>query len=112
MNTLYHYDALFTFPPLCEAQQRSILRAFQDAGLSVELTDTSLEFELDGRDTNRRVIECFRLVAKELKSACGEMRCEIDDENMDPSFEFLTIKEDRIWRETGEIVRSGPPQPL
>jgi hypothetical protein len=110
MNTIKHYDAYIIFAPISAQERDQILQIFASQGLDIEVSETSLEFNFEGRDLDNRIPQCFVKIAAILRSADGELRCEIDVEEQDPVFEFFTIYNSQLWKETGRILRSEDRQ--
>lgn len=107
MNNIREYSGYFTFSELSAEKHESLVKIFDAEGLDVDLSRRSLEFESTGRDDDRLVLKVFKKVAEVLKVAEGELRCEIDDEQDDPYFEFFTIKEGKLLLQSGRIVREN-----
>ena len=110
MNTIKRYDAYLTFPQISTGQQEEIRQVIEEEGLEIDVFDNALEFRFEGRDLSDKVVEAFVKIASILKQAEGEIRCEIDDESQDPHYQFFTISESQLWRQSGEIVRSDEKQ--
>ena len=109
---LRSYFAYLTFKRL-PAESFAVLRQlFKTHGLEpgiTDITESILEFESSGRDASRRVVSVFREAAEIIGEAEGELRCEVDDAQEDPHFEFFRILGGKLYRQTGVIVRSTPP---
>ena len=105
MNNIREYNGYFMFETIGGEQMSQIARIFVEEDFEVDLSHKSLEFESTGRDDDRLVIKMFKEVAKVLFDAEGELRCEIDDEQDDPHFEFFSIKRGQLWLQRGHIVR-------
>ena len=105
-NTVKRFDAYFTFDGLTSEQQGTIRKLMDAQGLDIDLFEDTLEFNFEGRDLSDQVVEAFAKIALTIHEATGEMRCEIDDDKcLDPTFEFYTIADSRLWRQSGRIVR-------
>ena len=74
-------------------------------GLSVDIAEKYIEFEYQGRDTNRFVVRFLVKAAEFIGDAEGEIRCEIDSGSIDPEFEFYRFREGKLICQTGKIVR-------
>ena len=106
MSALKEYDAYLTFSPISHADQQQIVRLLADHGLEIEVYENALEFSCEGRDSNDNVVKIFVAIAQILRNAEGELRCEIDeDDEVDPRFEFFTIANSKLWKQSGRIVR-------
>lgn len=109
MNTVKRYDGYLTFPKIASEQQEEIRRLMDAEGLDIDVFEDALEFTFEGRDLSDKIIEVFASVALILQSASGEIRCEIDDDEcLDPTFEFYTIEDSQLWKQSGKIVRVEP----
>jgi hypothetical protein len=53
------------------------------------------------------ILKLFMEVAKTLGEAEGELRCEIDDDAVDPHFEFFSIKQGQLLLQRGKVVRES-----
>jgi hypothetical protein len=76
------------------------------SGLDVDVGSSHLEFEYQGRDTNRFVERFLARVAEVVRDAEGEIRCESEPDG-DPDFEFYRFEHGNLVRQRGPIVR-GP----
>lgn len=83
-------------------QVRATARA---VGLELDVGDRSIEFEYQGRDSNRFVIKFLLQIAPIIGTASGEIRCEVSSDEGDPCFEFYRISGGRLIRQFGTIVR-------
>lgn len=81
----------------------------RNVGLALDIADGYIEFEYQGRDSNRFVVRFLVGVAKIIGDADGEIRCDTEPEEGDPVFEFYRIKGRKLIRQRGEIMR-GPPE--
>jgi len=107
MNEIRDYNCYFTFSEISDEQHGYISRVLSDNNFEVDISKKSLEFESTGRDDDRLVLKIFREVAAVLKDADGELRCEIDNGNSDPHFEFFTIKGGKLLIQKGHLVRES-----
>lgn len=112
MNKLKHYDGYLTFSRISAQEQNTIKQTMALHGLDIDVNETSIEFTFKGRDMSDLVVQAFVAIASVLKDAEGEVRCEIDDEEQDPCFEFYTIANSQLWRQDGQIVRSDQKLPV
>lgn len=107
MNNIREYNCYFTFSDISDKQRGYISRVLSDKNFEADISRNSLEFESTGRDEDRLVLKIFKEIATVLKDADGELRCEIDDENDDPHFEFFTIKGGNLLIQKGRLVRES-----
>lgn len=105
MNDIREYNGYFMFREISNDQFDCIANLFRDKNFEIDLSRRSLEFESTGRDDDRLVLNIFKEVAKVLKNAEGELRCEIDDEQDDPHFEFFSIKQGELILQRGRVIR-------
>jgi len=112
MNTIKKYDAYLTFAELSDEQSQKVRSLFKAQDLLVTLDSDAMEFEFNGRDLSDYVIYVFQEVAKIIRTADGEVRCEVDDDEWpDPKYRFFTVRDGVLWEQTGEIVRYEQLQP-
>ncbi|WP_395748224.1 hypothetical protein [Prosthecobacter sp.] len=107
MSEIRTYDGYFTFKILSREKADYLDDLFAEAGIEVDLALQSLEFSWMGRERDHQVRKLFMAVAKTLEDAEGELRCEIDDDKVDPHFEFFTIKQGQLLLQRGSLVREG-----
>lgn len=105
MNQIRQYDCYLTFNLKSGEVLQAVRDVFNEAKFEVELSESSLEFEAAGRDADRLVVEVFKAVAQLLVDAEGELKCEIDDEESDPHFEFYFIRSGRLLIQKGRVTR-------
>jgi len=67
--------------------------------------ENAIEIEYTGRDTSRIVVKSLLQLAQLIRDAEGEVRCEISGDTGQLAFEFYRIREGRLFRERGRIVR-------
>lgn len=108
MNAIRTYDGSFTFKTLLDRQQVNQMdKLFSDGGFEADLTLQSLDFSWMGTGKDQVILKLFQVVAGIVKDAEGELRCEIDDEAVDPHFEFFTIKGGQLLLQRGKLVREA-----
>jgi len=74
--------------------------------LIVSIQDASIEFSYDGRDSNHFVLHFLYELAKVIVDSEGEIACTVTtDIDVDPIFEFYTIRQGRLCRQIGRIAR-------
>jgi hypothetical protein len=83
----------------------AIQKAADSCGLSIEIGNNYVEFAFEGRDSNQFVVEFLRTLAHAVETASGEFRCEVKVEKEDTFFEFFSIRDRRLIRQRGVIVR-------
>lgn len=107
MNEIRTYDGYFTFKILSREKADYLDDLFAESGIEVDLALQSLEFSWMGRGRGDVILKLFVAVAQTLIDAEGELRCEIDDDNVDPHFEFFTITQGQLFLQRGSLVRDG-----
>jgi hypothetical protein len=107
MSEIRTYDGYFTFKILSREQADHLDDLFAEKGIEVDLALQSLEFSWMGRERDHVILKLFMEVAKTLGEAEGELRCEIDDDAVDPHFEFFTIKQGQLLLQRAKVVREG-----
>ncbi|WP_395747533.1 hypothetical protein [Prosthecobacter sp.] len=111
MNEIRTYDGSFSFTMLARDKADHLDEVFAESGLEVDLALQSLDFSWMGRERDRAILKVFIEVAKTLVDAEGELRCEIDDDQEDPHFEFFTIKQGQLLLQRASIVREADKTP-
>lgn len=104
---LCEYDGYLIAPNLEEPRLQLIRGMAEKAGLSLDFGSGSIEFQYIGRDANRWIVRFLRELATAVVDAGGEVVCKLASEDSDPTFEFYRIRDGRLLRQVGEIVR-GP----
>lgn len=99
------YDGYFTFKILSREKADHLDNLFGEKGIEIDLALQSLEFSWMGPERDQAILKLFKEVAVAVVDAEGELRCEIDDENVDPRFEFFTIKQGLLMLQRGSLVR-------
>ena len=107
MNEIRTYDGYFTFKILSREKADHLDDLFAESGIEVDLALQSLEFSWMGRERDHVILKLFMAVAQTLGDAEGELRCEIDDDAVDPHFEFFTIKQGQLLMQRGKVVRES-----
>lgn len=107
MNEIRTYDGYFTFKILSRESADRLDDLFAESGIEVDLALQSLEFSWMGRERDKAILKLFMEVAKTLGDAEGELRCEIDDDAVDPHFEFFTIKQGQLLLQRAKVVRES-----
>ena len=67
----------------------------------------AVEVEYRGRDTNRFVVRALIRLARMIENADGEVQCQVSGDGTEVRFEFYRIREGRLFRQLGEIVRQS-----
>ena len=107
MSEIRTYDGYFTFKILSRESADHLDELFAESGIEVDLALQSLEFSWMGRERDHVILKLFMAVAQTLGDAEGELRCEIDDDAVDPHFEFFTIKQGQLLMQRGKVVRES-----
>lgn len=107
MSEIRTYDGYFTFKILSREQADHLDNVFAESGIEVDLALQSLEFSWMGCERENVIVKLFMQVARTIGDAEGELRCEIDDDAVDPHFEFFTIKEGQLLMQRGAVVRES-----
>ncbi len=111
------YDCIMSFiEPVVEEQQKAIedvlRKEAKNAGLAIleaHVSDKFLEFEMRGKH-RPEVIDFFIALAAVLRETDGEIRCEIDVDQIDPRFEFYSIEDGKLYCSIGHIAREPKQQ--
>ena len=104
-GSLCSYSGYLSVPALTPQVAEQVDAAAKAAGLDVEIGNCSIEVEYKGRDSNQFVVEFLKKLAAAIGTASGEIRCEIGTDEADPCFEFFTIRDSKLVRQRGSIVR-------
>ena len=88
-------------------QRERLSAVAREAGLILEVADGYIEFEYQGRDSNRFVVKFLAKVAAIVGDADGEVRCDVELVNSDPIFEFYSFKGGKLVRQIGRILRGA-----
>lgn len=96
---------------LSETQRAALETLAEHAGLNLDIAENYIEFEYQGRDTNRFVVAFLDAMAKIIHHADGEISCEISNDGADSLFEFYRFEEGSLIRQRGRIERE-PPEPV
>ncbi len=107
MSEIRTYDGYFTFKILSRESADQLDDLFAESGIEVDLALQSLEFSWMGSERGHVILKLFMAVAKTIGDAEGELRCEIDDDAIDPHFEFFTIKEGQLLMQRARVVRES-----
>jgi hypothetical protein len=104
-GALCSYSGAITTPALSHDAVETIRKAADASDLSIEIGNNYIEFEFDGRDHDQFVVDFLRTLAKAVGTATGEFRCEVKLDKEDPLYEFFLIRDSRLIRQRGLIVR-------
>jgi Fe-S oxidoreductase len=85
----------------------AVQKAADERGLILDIGNNYIECEFEGRDSNQFVVGFLRILAQAVGSASGEFRCEITVEHEDPLYEFFKIRDGRLIRQRGLILRES-----
>lgn len=112
MVELYDYDGLFHFASLTMEQQEQIEAILRVASFQATLTSTLMEVSYAGRDTDRRIVQMLCDVAQIVRNAQGEVVCSFSSDNsandsnvLDTEYEFYSIRDGKLRRQRGRVVR-------
>jgi hypothetical protein len=105
MSEIRTYDGYFTFKILSREKADQLDDLFAEGGVEVDLALQSLEFSWMGVERENVIQKLFMEVARTIGDAEGELRCEIDDDAVDPHFEFFTIKGGQLLMQRAKVVR-------
>lgn len=76
-------------------------------GLDIDVGNTFLEFQYQGKDTNEFVVSFLYELGNFISQAEGEIVSEITVEGSpDPTFKFYSFKEGGLYVQNGKIVRN------
>jgi hypothetical protein len=70
-----------------------------------DVSQAMIEIEWRGRDTNLVVVRILQKLARIVRNAKGEVRCEIAGDVDQLWFEFFFIRDGRLFRQRGDVVR-------
>ena len=101
------YTGSITIDPLTPDTLETIHKAADERALTLDIGNNYIEFEFEGRDSNQFVVDFLRILAKAVGTATGEFRCEITVDKQDPLYEFFTIRDSKLFRQRGLIVRES-----
>jgi len=102
-----NYSGSITIDPLTPDTLETIHKAADERALTLDIGNNYIEFEFEGRDNNQFVVDFLRILAKAVENASGEFRCEITVDKQDPLYEFFTIRDSKLFRQRGLIVRES-----
>jgi Fe-S oxidoreductase len=85
----------------------TIQKAADARALTLDIGNNYIQLEFEGRDANQFVVDFLRILATAVGTASGEFRCEITVEKQDPLYEFFTIRDSKLFRQRGLIVRES-----
>jgi Fe-S oxidoreductase len=101
------YSGHITTTLLTAEAIETVQQAADSRGLTLDIGNNYIEFEFEGRDSNQFVVEFFRIMARAVRDAKGEFRCEVTAANQDALYEFFKIREGRLIRQRGLVVRES-----
>jgi hypothetical protein len=103
-DLLRSYSGSLIMPALShEALQK--LATMAKGNPAFDVSSTMIEIKFTGRETNRLVERTLLQLAPVLGNVQGEVRCEVSGDIDQLWFEFFTIRNGRLFRQRGEIVR-------
>jgi Fe-S oxidoreductase len=101
------YSGSITITSLTPDILQTIQKAADDRALTLDIGNNYIELEFEGRDSNQFVVDFLRILAKAVGTASGEFRCEITADRQDPLYEFFTIRDSKLFRQRGLIIRES-----
>jgi hypothetical protein len=93
---------------LIERLPEDVVRQLADLAKEVpsfEVTSKAIELEYKGRDSSGVILRTLLRLARLIRNANGEVRCEVTGNTDQLSFEFYRIRDGRLFRRLGEVVR-------
>jgi hypothetical protein len=99
------YSGTINTPALSHNAVQTIEKAADACGLSLDIGNNYIEFAFEGRDSNQFVVGFLRTLAHAVGTANGEFRCEVKVGKEDSLYEFFMIRNGRLIRQRGLIVR-------
>ncbi|MGS2724933.1 hypothetical protein ACVBEJ_14455 [Porticoccus sp. GXU_MW_L64] len=100
------YSAYLIFKGVDENRLLKIGALARKSAIEVDFGENFLEFEFSGRDTDKQIVKYCVSLAEILGDAEGEIVCEIINDEGDNEFEFYRIKNNKLIRQLGRIVRN------
>jgi hypothetical protein len=100
----YDYSGYLSFGEVSTALARE-LAVIGELSSAVDVYPTGVEVRYTGRDTNRKNVRLLLQLAELIRSAEGEVRCQVSGEGNQMWFEFYQIKDGRLLRQRGDVVR-------
>jgi len=101
------YSGSISITSLTPEILETIQKAADDRALTLDIGNNYIEFEFEGRDSNQFVVDFFRILAKAVRTASGEFRCEITADKQEPLYEFFKFRDSKLFRQRGLIVRES-----
>ena len=71
----------------------------------LDISPTAIEVEYKGRDSSHVVVRTLLRLARLVREATGEIQCEVSGDADQLWFEFYRIRDGRLFRQLGEVVR-------
>ena len=70
-----------------------------------DVSSGAIELEYRGRDKSQIVVRTLLRIARLIRNADGEIRCQVSGDVDQLWFEFYRIREGRLFRQHAEVVR-------
>lgn len=70
-----------------------------------DVAPTWIEIEYEGRDSSRLVVRLLASIARLVRDATGEVRCEVSGDTDQWWFEFYRIRAGQLFVQRGDVVR-------
>jgi hypothetical protein len=93
---------------LVERLPEDVVRQLADLAKEIPSFDVApkaIELEYKGRDSSRVILRTLLRLARLIGNADGEVRCEVTGNTDQLWFEFYRIRDGRLFRRRGEVVR-------
>jgi len=101
------YSGSISISTLSPDTLETIQQAADVRALTLDIGNNYIQLEFEGRDSNQFVVDFLRILAKAVGTASGEFRCEITADKQDPLYEFFTIRDSKLYRQRGLIIRES-----
>ena len=101
----YKYNGYLRFKPLSEPQLRRGLELIGMSNSTVKIGVDYLEIAYADQDVSQEIIQLLQSLAEIIQNAVGEIICAVENESADSEFEFYFIKQGKLFRQKGRILR-------
>jgi len=102
---LYSYEGVLTFEALAAERLTQVNKLLTEIGVRCLSHPTWLDFKYSGKDHERTTVGFLCQLATVIQNADGEIVCEIEEDDKDVAFEFFTIADGLLFKQSGHIVR-------
>jgi len=100
------YSGYLGVSHLSEARLEQLANAVKHTG-GIDVLGRAIEIEFEGRDTSRAFQRMLVRIARLVDDADGEIRCQIEGDGDQLWFEFYQIRNGRLFRQRGDVVRQA-----